>query len=219
MEPSTAEQLSVQVRVEGQDFTWTPDEGLDPEVVMTVKGFIWWKAHALSRPAAQAGLSVEDLVNEGFLGALRAAQRFLPTASNKFLSFACYHILERMHTAIGAREVYLPLKHRKAHRQAGTTPVVGSLESYGAEGRTMKAEPLAAEAEANEERDLVRAALGNLAARDRQILEGLFGIGGREAMTLSEIGAEMGFTKQRAQQVKSRAMLRLRLELTKRGVQ
>ena len=218
MEPSTAEQLPVLVHIEGRDFTWTPEEGLDTEVVMTVDRFIWWKANALRRPAAQAGLSVDDLAQEGRLGALRAAKRFIPNDNNKFLSFACFHIMERMHTAIGAHEVYQPIKHRSANRKAGTLPSVSSLEAFSPDGRTLRAEAGLDPAEANEERDLVRAALEEIPCRDRKVLQGLFGIGA-DPKTLTEVGEELGFTKQRAQQVKARAMLRLRLVLAEKGVQ
>ena len=218
MEPSTAEHLPILVHIEGRDFVWTPGEGLDPEVVMTVDRFIWWKANALRRAAAQAGLSLDDLAQEGRLGALRAAQRFIPNDNNKFLSFACFHILPKMHDALGLRDVYVPLRHRKAHWKAGTFPAVSSLEAFAPEGRTFKAEAAPEEAEHSEERDLVRTALEQLPDRDRQVLQMTFGIG-MEEQTLAKIGEELGVTKQRAQQIKHQAMLRLRLVLGAKGIE
>jgi RNA polymerase sigma factor (sigma-70 family) len=218
MEPSTAVTLPVLVQIEGRDFVWTPEEGLDAEAVMTVDRFIWWKAHTLRRTAAQAGLSMDDLAQEGRLGALRAAKRFIPNDNNNFLSFACYHIMQRMHDALGLRDVYVPLRHRKAHRKNGTFPAVASIEAFPPEGRTFKAEALPDAAENCEERDLVRFALEQLPERDRLVLQMVFGIG-MEEQTLAKVGEELGVTRQRAMQLKHRAMLRLRLVLGAKGIQ
>lgn len=218
MEPSTATPLPVLVQAAGRTFVWTLEEGLDPEVVMTVDRFVWRKAHSLRRIAAQAGLSVDDLAQEGRMGALRAAQRFVPNDNNNFLSFACHHIVERMLTALGSREVYLPVRHRKALRVAGTLPSVCSIDTFGADGRAFRAEAGQDEAEAGEQRALVLAALDQIPERDRVVLEGLFGIG-MEPQTLAEVGEALGVTKQRVMQIKARAMLRLRLVIGAKGIQ
>lgn len=55
----------------------------------------------------------------------------------------------------------------------------------------------------------VRAAVSHLKGRDRMIIESRFGMGRREA-TLSEIGAELGLSRERVRQLETLALARLR---------
>lgn len=75
LETATARPLPVLVKVQGRDYLWTPGIGLDPAAALTVDGFIWKVAHRLHRAGAYQGHGLEDLVQAGRLGALKAAQR------------------------------------------------------------------------------------------------------------------------------------------------
>jgi len=56
----------------------------------------------------------------------------------------------------------------------------------------------------------LRAALGNLEPREERILRLYFGIDGQEPLTLEQIGAQMGLTRERIRQIKEKALAKLR---------
>ncbi len=56
----------------------------------------------------------------------------------------------------------------------------------------------------------VESALCGLRARDAQVLRLYFGFDGADAMTLEDIGAKLGITRERVRQIKERALSRLR---------
>lgn len=56
----------------------------------------------------------------------------------------------------------------------------------------------------------IEAALGSLKEREAKILRLYFGLDGSEAMTLEEIGARLGITRERVRQIKEKALSRLR---------
>lgn len=65
-------------------------------------------------------------------------------------------------------------------------------------------------AAAHERADRLRRTLATLVGRDRHVLSLRFGLGDADPMTLSEVGAELGVTKERARQLLARATVRLR---------
>ena len=222
-EPSTAEILPFRVRVQGKDYLWTLETGLDPTVAATVEGFIWKKASGLSYPAAMVGLSIEDLVQEGRLGALRAAHKFDPAFRVKYLTYAALWIHQAMSKALGKGDVSIPVRVRDAMRKAGELPPVASLdggqtESNGTLGDFLaSSEQAGAEAEDQGQKDLVQEALAVLNVRDRRILLLRFGIQCPK-QTLAQVGQELGLSRERVRQLEQRAMLRLRRVLGRKGI-
>jgi RNA polymerase primary sigma factor len=59
-------------------------------------------------------------------------------------------------------------------------------------------------------RDQIDLALGGLLGREAQILSLYFGLDGEEPMTLDQIGARFGLTRERVRQIKEKALHRLR---------
>lgn len=59
-------------------------------------------------------------------------------------------------------------------------------------------------------RDQIDLALGGLMGREAQILSLYFGLDGEEPMTLDQIGARFGLTRERVRQIKEKALHRLR---------
>ena len=59
-------------------------------------------------------------------------------------------------------------------------------------------------------RDSVENALSSLKEREAKILRLYFGLDDQEPMTLEEIGALMGITRERVRQIKQKALIRLR---------
>ena len=58
--------------------------------------------------------------------------------------------------------------------------------------------------------DVVNAVLDTLSDREANILRLRFGIGGKKAMTLEEVGKEYGLTRERIRQIEAKALRKLR---------
>jgi RNA polymerase primary sigma factor len=67
--------------------------------------------------------------------------------------------------------------------------------------------------------EAVEASLGSLKEREARILRLYFGIDGAEPMTLEEIGALLGITRERVRQIKEKALSRLRHVSRSRALQ
>jgi RNA polymerase primary sigma factor len=59
-------------------------------------------------------------------------------------------------------------------------------------------------------RGQIESALGSLVGREAEIIRLYFGLDGEEPMTLDQIGARFGLTRERVRQIKEKALLRLR---------
>ena len=201
------------------------------------------------------GVPLSDLINEGNLGLLHAAQRFDETKGVKFISYAVWWIRQAIHQAladqshsvrvpIGRAGALLRLGRRveelrqelgreptqdelaagtdlTADEVADTLPLTRRFLSLDAplgdegEGKLLDHLPDELSASPDESVDLglmrsIEQALQSLLAREAEVLRLYFGFDGNEPMTLESIGAMMGVTRERARQIKERALLKLR---------
>jgi RNA polymerase sigma factor (sigma-70 family) len=218
MEPCTAKPYCL-VPIQGRDYLWTPEQGLDPEAIQTVDLWIWRGANRLRQVAARCGLSVDDLAQEGRLGALRAARDYDPARGAKFLTYAYYWIRHYMLSALQTGDVSIPERSRDALRLSGGMPVVLSLDTPlpGWEQDLAALLPGDPDPEPDQVLDRTKArlreALGRLKAREREVLVRRFYRG----ETLDAIGLSWSLTRQRVAQIERRALLRLRLLLGQEG--
>jgi RNA polymerase primary sigma factor len=210
---------------------------------------------SIAKKYQNQGVALADLINEGNLGLIRAAEKFDETRGVKFISYAVWWIRQAILQALAeqSRIVRVPLNragelHRIGKRSSalvqelGREPTVGEL----AEGLEVNAEELyktmsiamahlsldaplvpgednklldylpdentGPEQEAFEKalKNNVEAALSTLKPREARILRLYYGLDGEEAMTLEEIGQQLGVTRERVRQIKERALARLR---------
>ncbi len=211
---------------------------------------------SIAKKYQNQGVALADLINDGNLGLIRAAEKFDETRGVKFISYAVWWIRQAILQALAeqSRIVRVPLNragelHRIGKRSSalvqelGREPTVGEL----AEGLEVDADelyktmsiamahlsldaPLAPgednklldyladeirlgpEDEACEKalKTTVEAALATLKPREARILRLYYGLDGEEAMTLEEIGKQLGVTRERVRQIKERALARLR---------
>ena len=146
------------------------------------------------------GMSLNDLIDEGNIGLMKAAQKFDETRGFKFISYAVWWIRQSILQAISeqSRIVRMPLN------QVGLQAKISraSTEFEQQYQRRPSAEELA---------DLLDTALQVLTDRERLVLKMLFGIG-RAEMTAEEVATSLGLTRERVRQIKERALRRLREE-------
>jgi RNA polymerase primary sigma factor len=202
------------------------------------------------------GVSLSDLINEGNLGLMRAAQKFDETKGIKFISYAVWWIRQAILQALAeqSRIVRVPINragtlHRIGRRAATRRQDLGREATHAeiAEGMDITEEEVArtmsisqaaisldAPMAAGEDNKLldyipdtlnpspdeqifikaltesIEEALSHLKERESKILRLYFGLDGCDPMTLEEIGALLGITRERVRQIKQKALSRLR---------
>lgn len=178
------------------------------------------------------GLPLEDLVNEGNLGLLRAAARFDEERGVRFVSYAAWWIRQAILAALdraaaapagpgrGGRHARgrSPGRHPRPRRRREVAPV--SLESTAGPspgGRALAerlpddgAEPPDAPLERTALRHTLEAGLAFLPEREARVLRLFYGLDGGGGRSLGRIGREMGVSRERVRQIKARGLARLR---------
>ncbi|HET7374774.1 MAG TPA: RNA polymerase sigma factor RpoD/SigA [Gemmatimonadaceae bacterium] len=199
---------------------------------------------------------LSDLIDEGNLGLMRAAERFDERRQTRFISYAVWWIRQAILQALADQShiIRIPLSRAAAlhrvGRQAnalgqslGRTPTQDELSaSMGGTERVvsdtlqltrayvsldaplgnaedarlldylpddMSPAPDEEMAETGRQ-EFVREALTRLKGREATVLRLYFGFDGNEPLTLEEIGARLGVTRERVRQIKERALFRLR---------
>ena len=175
-------------------------------------------------------VGLDDLIAEGNLGLIEAAQRFDPSRGVRFVSYATWWIRKFMLRAVD----------RQAHQTSSPRPEAGAdPEGAGSDESSPRArrqrilsfddfmqnsgdrqfiEFFASEEAADPEDRILEHQLADalvsilplLPEKERQILASHYGLGGGPAKTLQAIGAEMGLTRERVRQLELRALERAR---------
>jgi RNA polymerase primary sigma factor len=159
--------------------------------------------------AQQAGLEVEDLVQEGRCGALIAAQKFDPSRKIKFLTYAAHWINAAMGEALQHRMIRTPRGNKRITVHSYDAPLDGDLDGQGTpfcEGQADLDHDLFESAARSEAMARILRILPGLPARERDILMKHFGLTGRDPLGLSELAQEYGVSRQRISQILERTM-------------
>ena len=202
------------------------------------------------------GLTLGDLINEGNLGLIKAAQRFDETRGFKFISYAVWWIRQSILQALAeqSRIVRLPLNQvgtlnkivkafskleQEFEREPTPEELATILEmtvsevenSLKVSGRHISVDAPLADGEDSSLLDVLRDdgaakpdnalideslskeveyALMVLTSREADVLRYFFGLGGRQPLTLEEIGTNLGLTRERVRQIKEKSIRRLR---------
>jgi RNA polymerase primary sigma factor len=211
---------------------------------------------SVARKYQNQGVSLSDLINEGNLGLMRAAQKFDETKEIKFISYAVWWIRQAILQALAeqSRIVRVPLNragalHRMGKRASAMGQELGreatqteiandlalpleevtltmgiaqghvSLDSPVTPGEENRlSDYLADTGHATPEEEMlekamaetVDASLHRLKEREARVLRMYFGLDDLEPLTLEEIGARLGITRERVRQIKEKALSRLR---------
>ena len=150
-------------------------------------------------------LSTDDLVGEGSIGLMKAADRYDPSRGKPFVTFAAPYIRKSIEEAIS--------------RSSGETPVLSTDESLPVGSNNNftllnvledKDAPKADhEVEQNALSDDLAEAIHTLNEREQAVVRKIYGIES-ERMTMAEIGEEMGLKRERVRQIRDKAMRKLR---------
>ncbi len=174
---------------------------------------------SVARHYTGRGLTLEDLIQEGNIGLMRAVDRFDHRRGTRFATYAVWWIRQALlHslTELGTT-VRIP---RHARRMGIGPPGMVSLDpmldARGQDDFTPFGEGLLSTPSSCEEYRLARELLDMLDQRERRIVELRMGFGGGLPLTLRQAGAAVGLTAERVRQIERDAIAKLR-ELSSDG--
>jgi RNA polymerase primary sigma factor/RNA polymerase sigma factor len=135
-----------------------------------------------------------ELVSDGNMSLMRAAEKFDFARGYKFSTYASWAIMKNF-----ARTIPDEYRHRDRFRTSNA-----EMFSTVEDARTGQYEQESAQLQRQSQ---VQGILKGLDERERQIVTSRFGLGhGQQPLTLKQVGAAMGVTKERIRQIQCRAM-------------
>ena len=155
---------------------------------------------------AKTDVSFADLISEGNIGLIKAAQKFDPTRKIKFSSYAVWWIKASINECIDKYKGNIECKFVDDYQYINLTDKDNLYNDVNEEFEK-KMNNLQSRRSAIE--DLIKC----LEERERKIILLFFGLcdGGKE-MNLEEISKEMCLTKERVRQIKDMALVKLKCE-------
>jgi len=182
------------------------------------------------------GVPLMDLINEGNMGLMRAAEKFDPDRGIKFISYARWWIRHYMLKAVIDQSGNVRLRSRKrTQRQegehAGNREMVFHTVSldqklYEGEGSETLIDTVEdTQYQQQEQRFLdeefrknINQVLARLKPIERTVINWHFGLNGNRVMALREIGERLNLTKERIRQIEQAALEKLRYPMEETNV-
>ncbi len=155
------------------------------------------------------GLATEDTISIGTIGLIKAVNTFSPTKNIKLATYASRCI---------ENEILMYLRKASNRRQDASIDEPLNVDGDGNE--LLLSDVLGSDAdivsqrlEKNSERSCVLKAVGNLKARERQIMEMRFGLCGGREKTQKEVADELGISQSYISRLEKRIIKTLRKQL------
>ena len=139
-----------------------------------------------------------ELVSDGNMSLMRAVEKFDYARGNKFSTYASWAVMKNF-----ARTI--PDEHRRRDRfRTSYAELFTATEDA-------RPDPFEEEAAQAQRETQVEKILQRLDEREQRIIVRRFGLRrGQEPLTLKQVGAELGVTKERIRQIEARALSKLR---------
>lgn len=165
-------------------------------------------------------MDVDDLINEGNMGLMHAAEKYNPDNGNKFSTYAKWWIKAYMQKAI--RETSTGIKFPAHQFKEISNPnwnitsldkSIGSDEDEVTLVSLLKDERLQTPEEEYMNNSLsfqIRTMIKTLDTNEQIVIIKRYGLNGNKPMSLSEIGTAMGYSKERIRQLEQRAINHLK---------
>jgi len=180
------------------------------------------------------GLSLSDLINDGNIGLIKAANKFDPTRGFRFISYAVYWIRQSIMQSLNdnSRVIRLPSsvinkisqleKENEEYLESipkeypsclSLNKKMGEYTGFALEDTISSEEDLTDtfSDESDRLKKVLNKTMDCLTNRERGIIECYYGLNTKvEPMTLEAIGDRYDLTKERIRQIKEKAIRRLR---------
>lgn len=166
---------------------------------------------SIARQYLGRGLMLDDLISEGNMGLIKAAQHYDESRGVPFVNYAVVHIRQHIEKALGKEsnerrvEARGNGQSRSVDAPLGAKPNV-SLLSVLADGSVIQSDERVYNASVAR---AVEQAIDSLEGREHQVVAAYYGLDG-DALTMAEIAADMGLRRERVRQIRDRAVRRLR---------
>lgn len=177
---------------------------------------------SLARQYADKGVNMTDLISEGNIALMVEARKWKPKDDERFVNHAVWAVRKAMEAAIPELGPMITLPKNGGAEEAkkmkqystempmhpGQTNTVGDMLKAG--------KPLTDDAaETNEISYGIVRALRFLNTREKNIIMSYYGLGGKEHLTMFEIGEELGYSRERVRQIRKTAERKMRREMKK----
>ena len=174
---------------------------------------------SLAHQYRNRGLGEDDLISEGNIGMMHAAQRFDGTRGVRFVVFAAPYIRKAMEEAIKEQAALYRLprneknrsEQKRSHAISIDQPVpVGSSNNFTLQNVLENDNAPHADEQLNQEilSAEIQKGLGILNDRERQVITCLYGLSGIH-YTMVEAAEHMGLKRERVRQIRDGALRKL----------
>lgn len=174
---------------------------------------------SLAHQYKHLGLSEDDLISEGNIGMMYAAQRFDGSKGLRFVVYAAPFIRSAMEEAIKEQTALYKLpknehskfEQKRSHSISLDQPVpVGSNNSFTLQHVIENNNAERADEKLNTEiiNNSIQEGLSKLTEREIQIIKFIYGLNGVQH-TMAEIGEKMGLKRERVRQIRDKALRKL----------
>ncbi len=159
----------------------------------------------LARQYSSELLSTDDLISEGSIGMIKAAEKYDPSRGKPFVTFAAPYIRHSIEEAIRKVTGEVPVLSTDESLPVGSKnnyTLLNVLEDKDAPKADHGVEQNALSD------DLVRA-IDFLNEREQAVIRGIYGVD-EERKTMAEIGMALGLKRERVRQIRDKALRKLR---------
>ena len=178
----------------------------------------------LAKDYSGKGLDMDDLVSEGVMGMLEAAAKFDTTKGNSFVGYAAPFVRKNMQAAIELQNSLYKVPRKERTRQTDRQKKAVSIDAPLSEGNhfslldiLVNADSPVPDYQVNRDRVIaeIKSCFSVLDEREREVVVNFYGLE-HPRMTLAEIGAKLGVKRERARQIRDKAIRKIARQ-TKNG--